>query len=44
MKKFHKKPSRFVKQVCLRVTDIERSLQFYQDIVGFKILSQKGRE
>ncbi|WML48324.1 VOC family protein [Neobacillus sp. PS3-34] len=37
---FHGKPNTFVSQVDLKVSNLERSLIFYQNVVGFKILEQ----
>jgi len=37
---FHSKPNTFVRQVNLKVTNLERSLTFYQEVIGFKILDQ----
>lgn len=34
---FHQPPHTFVGQVDLKVSDLERSLQFYQEIIGFQI-------
>ncbi|WP_096439029.1 VOC family protein [Alteribacter populi] len=41
---FHKQPNTFVGQVDLKVEDIERSLTFYQEIIGFQVLEQTGRK
>ncbi|WP_413375783.1 VOC family protein [Alkalihalobacillus sp. 1P02AB] len=40
---FHRKPTTFVGQVNLKVLDLERSLTFYKEIIGFKILEQTER-
>jgi catechol 2,3-dioxygenase len=40
MSNFHHKPNVYVNQVNLSVGDLQRSLKFYQDIIGFQILSQ----
>ncbi|MCA1029674.1 VOC family protein [Bacillus timonensis] len=37
---FHQSPNTYVRHVHINVTDIQRSLSFYQDIIGFQILSQ----
>ncbi|RCW63155.1 VOC family protein [Saliterribacillus persicus] len=37
---FHSKPTTFVAQVNLKVLDLERSLTFYKEIIGFNILEQ----
>ncbi len=41
---FHGKPNTFVSQVHLNVQDLQRSLDFYQNIIGFKILEQTERK
>ncbi|MFT4416148.1 VOC family protein [Fredinandcohnia humi] len=37
---FHRPPHTFVGQVELKVMDLERSLTFYQEIIGFKVLEK----
>ena len=37
---FHTKPTTFVGHVKIKVGNLERSLTFYQDVLGFKILEQ----
>jgi len=37
---FHQKPATFVEHVRIKVTNLERSLKYYQDIIGFDILEQ----
>lgn len=37
---FHRKPITFVSQVNLNVQNLERALEFYQNIIGFKVLEQ----
>lgn len=37
---FHSTPNVYVNQVYLRVTDLVRSLTFYEEIIGLKVLSQ----
>src|SRR5690625_3290154 len=44
MSHFHQAPHTFVKQVSINVTDLEHSLAFYQDILGFKLLQKTQRE
>lgn len=39
---FHKHPTKFVGQVNLKVQDIEESLRFYQDVIGFKVLERNN--
>lgn len=40
---FHRKPITYISDVKLRVQDLEKSIDFYQNIVGFKILNKKDR-
>ncbi|GIN72877.1 glyoxalase [Bacillus sp. J14TS2] len=37
---FHREPYTFVGQVNIKVQNLERSLAFYQEIIGFKVLEQ----
>ncbi|MED4018173.1 VOC family protein [Sutcliffiella cohnii] len=37
---FHRKPTTFVSHVNIKVQNLVRSLQFYQEIIGFQILEQ----
>lgn len=37
---FHTKPTTFVGHVNIKVENLERSLQYYQEIIGFDILEQ----
>ena len=37
---FHTKPTTFVGHVKIKVGNLERSLKFYQEVLGFKILEQ----
>ncbi|MDM5199198.1 VOC family protein [Fictibacillus enclensis] len=41
---FHTAPKTFVQQVQLIVEDLDRSLSFYQDILGFSILNRKDHK
>ncbi|UOQ84423.1 VOC family protein [Gracilibacillus salinarum] len=36
--KFHQKPITYVSNITIKVENINRSIAFYQDIVGFKVL------
>jgi len=38
--KFHNKPYTFVELVELKVTNLESSLTFYQEVIGFKVLEK----
>lgn len=40
---FHSEPITFVGKVSLKVENLERSLTFYKEIMGFKILEQTDR-
>src|SRR5690606_32117015 len=40
MTTFHREPSTYVGQVNLKVQNLERSLKFYQEVIGFKVLNQ----
>ncbi|MFJ5714567.1 VOC family protein [Neobacillus sp. NPDC093127] len=40
---FHHEPITFVGQVNLKVQNLERSLAFYQEVIGFKVLEQTDR-
>ncbi|WP_202080873.1 VOC family protein [Caldalkalibacillus salinus] len=44
MSQFHQAPHTFVSDVTVNVEDIERSLSFYQGLIGFKVLQQADRE
>src|SRR5690625_3965790 len=37
---FHQKPVTFVSEVSLKVQNLKRSLDFYENIIGFKVLKQ----
>lgn len=40
--KFHSKPHTFVGHVKIKVENLARSLAYYQEVIGFKILEQTG--
>ncbi|WP_226529750.1 VOC family protein [Metabacillus niabensis] len=40
---FHKYPTTFVSKLSLKVLDLDRSLAFYQEIIGFQILEQSEK-
>ncbi|MBM7586178.1 catechol 2,3-dioxygenase [Bacillus pakistanensis] len=42
--KFHQKPCTFVSQVELKVENLERSLSFYEEVIGFQILESSERK
>lgn len=35
---FHEKPNTYVTNVEIKVSDLHRSLKYYQDVIGFKVL------
>ncbi|MFC2949520.1 VOC family protein [Virgibacillus sediminis] len=37
---FHSKPTTFVSHVNIKVEDLQRSLQYYQEVIGFDILEK----
>ncbi|MEK4439255.1 VOC family protein [Paenibacillus sp. FSL K6-2862] len=41
---FHSKPLTYVGQVDLKVQNLKRSLKFYQEVIGFKILAQTDKK
>lgn len=44
MENFHNKPNTFIGQVNINVTNLESSLTFYQEIIGFQVLEQTERK
>lgn len=40
---FHNKPNTFVSHVNIKVENLERSLRYYQEIIGLHILEQTSR-
>ncbi|QFF98205.1 VOC family protein [Psychrobacillus glaciei] len=42
--KYQNKPYTFVELVDLKVTDLDRSLKFYEEVVGFKVLEKKDNK
>lgn len=43
MNHFHQKPMSFVQEVNINVMDLDRSLDFYQNIIGLKVLDKQDR-
>ncbi|GKV69734.1 glyoxalase [Sporosarcina sp. NCCP-2716] len=41
---FHQAPITFVSHVALKVTDMQRSLEFYQHVLGFQVASQSPKK
>ena len=42
--KYHHKPITFVELVELKVADLQRSVEFYENIIGFTILEQQANK
>lgn len=40
---FHREPNTFISQLNLKVTNLERSLAFYQEVIGLKVLTQTNQ-
>ena len=43
-RKFFQKPSIYVGEASVNVTNLERSLHFYRDFMGFRVLKQTDRK
>ncbi|WP_028782368.1 VOC family protein [Thalassobacillus devorans] len=41
---FHRKPIMFVNHVNIKVQNLERSLHYYQEVIGFKVLEQTANK
>ena len=41
MKSYHSKPNIYVNEIVLKVSDLDRSIKFYTEIMGFSILKVK---
>lgn len=41
---FHKKPNMYISHVQLKVSNLERSLTFYQNVIGFDVLKKENGE
>lgn len=41
---YHNKPNTFVELVELKVVDLQRSLEFYENTIGFKVLDQQANK
>lgn len=39
---FHEKPNTYVTNVEIKVSDLQRSLTYYQEVIGFKVLQQES--
>ncbi|PIC81284.1 glyoxalase [Sporosarcina sp. P18a] len=44
MRNFHQRPNIFVGQVNINVTNLNSSLEFYQQVLGFQVLEQTNRK
>lgn len=40
--KYHNKPNTFIELVELKVADLQRSLEYYENIIGFKVLEKQA--
>ncbi|MEG0580411.1 MAG: VOC family protein, partial [Niameybacter sp.] len=38
---FHEKPNTFVTNVEIKVSNLQRSLKYYQEVIGFKVLTEE---
>ncbi|MGG2105060.1 VOC family protein [Lysinibacillus pakistanensis] len=41
---FHEKPNTYVTNVEIKVSDLQRSLTYYQEVIGFKVLQQESHK
>lgn len=41
---FHRKPNLYIRDITLKIRDLQHSLSFYSDFLGFQILSQEERK
>jgi len=41
---FHEKPNTYVTNVEIKVSDLQRSLTYYQEVIGFKVLHQESHK
>lgn len=44
MKEFHNQENKYVKQIVLKVRDLNKSLNFYQEILGFEVLEKAANK
>ncbi|QEY20470.1 VOC family protein [Psychrobacillus sp. AK 1817] len=42
--KFHQKPWTYVELVELKVSDLEQSLKFYEEVIGFRVLDKQANK
>lgn len=43
-KKFHRKPNLYTTELSLNVTDLDRSIAYYEQIIGFRVLEKQERK
>ena len=41
---FHQSPAIYVREVSLKVQNLERSIQFYKEVIGFQLLKKEGNK
>ena len=41
---FHKAPHTYTGEVHLNVLDLDRSVQFYKEVIGFKVLEETSNK
>ena len=41
---FHEKPNTYVTNVEIKVSNLQRSLNYYQEVIGFKVLTQSSNK
>ncbi|MGM8214970.1 VOC family protein [Bacillaceae bacterium W0354] len=41
---FHELPTKYIDQLSLKVSDLNRSIQFYEQLLGFTVLRQNESE
>src|SRR5690625_5624493 len=44
LEKYHQKPNIYPSEVSINVTDLETSLSFYKEVIGFKVLLQTDKK
>lgn len=44
MSRFHQPPATYVRDVAIKVQDLTRSLAYYQQVIGLKVLNQTERQ
>ena len=41
---FHEKPNTYVTNVEIKVSNLQRSLKYYQEVIGFKVLQETSNK